>query len=70
MNVLFALSKPLILVSYYTPSALSTDDIFYYTPITVDWLSLIMLMVTLNEIAAIQISYQQEDDEVDSTKYR
>jgi hypothetical protein len=39
--------------------------LFYYIPIFADWISLVMLLYTLNEIAALQLKYQKQDEEIE-----
>jgi hypothetical protein len=52
-NVLFAIAKPFDLIYMSQEAASVTEYIYYYVPISLDWISTIVLMVTLNEIAAI-----------------
>lgn len=51
-NLLFAFVKPLVALGLAAKSVLSFY-LSFYIPISLDWVSFVMLIYTLNEIAAI-----------------
>jgi hypothetical protein len=56
-NLLFALARPLNITLLIAKKRV-LFYVFYYTLMTLDWLSLLILIFILNEVAKIQIDYQ------------